>query len=102
MYLDCAAGIAVGALGHAHPELRKVLAERAGKLRHVSKPPVGCAMREPWSDRARDILDACVKHGLPALATGPDALRPAPPLTIAEEGSARGLALPEAAAETLG
>ncbi|MGR3983825.1 MAG: acetylornithine/succinyldiaminopimelate transaminase [Gammaproteobacteria bacterium] len=35
-YLDFAAGIAVSALGHAHPELRRALAEQAGKLWHVS------------------------------------------------------------------
>ncbi|MGR3913886.1 MAG: acetylornithine/succinyldiaminopimelate transaminase [Gammaproteobacteria bacterium] len=36
VYLDFAAGIAVSALGHAHPELRRALAEQAGKLWHVS------------------------------------------------------------------
>jgi len=35
-YLDCVAGIAVNALGHADPELQRVLAEQAGKLWHVS------------------------------------------------------------------
>ena len=35
-YLDFAAGIAVSVLGHAHPQLRKVLAEQADKLWHVS------------------------------------------------------------------
>lgn len=35
-YMDFAAGIAVSALGHAHPELCKVLAEQAGKFWHVS------------------------------------------------------------------
>ena len=35
-YLDFAAGIAVSALGHAHPQLRAALAEQAGKLWHVS------------------------------------------------------------------
>ena len=35
-YLDFAAGIAVSALGHAHPELRKALAEQASKLWHLS------------------------------------------------------------------
>lgn len=35
-YLDCAAGIAVNALGHADPELAATLTEQAGKLWHVS------------------------------------------------------------------
>jgi predicted acetylornithine/succinylornithine family transaminase len=35
-YLDCAAGIAVDALGHADPELIATLTEQAGKLWHVS------------------------------------------------------------------
>ncbi|MGI9319353.1 MAG: acetylornithine/succinyldiaminopimelate transaminase [bacterium] len=49
-YLDFAAGIAVSALGHAHPELCKVLAEQAGKFWHVSnlltnKPAIDLAHR---------------------------------------------------------
>jgi acetylornithine/N-succinyldiaminopimelate aminotransferase len=35
-YLDCMAGIAVNALGHAHPKLVKALREQADKLWHVS------------------------------------------------------------------
>ena len=35
-YLDFAAGIAVNALGHAHPHLVAALTEQAGKLWHVS------------------------------------------------------------------
>ncbi len=35
-YLDCVAGIAVNALGHADPGLAAVLAEQAGTLWHVS------------------------------------------------------------------
>ncbi|APR83134.1 Acetylornithine aminotransferase [Minicystis rosea] len=35
-YLDFAAGVAVSALGHAHPKLTAALAEQAGKLLHVS------------------------------------------------------------------
>ncbi|MEJ2177957.1 MAG: acetylornithine/succinyldiaminopimelate transaminase, partial [Gammaproteobacteria bacterium] len=49
-YLDFAAGIAVSALGHAHPELCRVLAEQAGKFWHVSnlltnKPAIELAHR---------------------------------------------------------
>ncbi len=35
-YLDFAAGVAVNALGHAHPKLVEALTEQAGKLWHVS------------------------------------------------------------------
>jgi len=35
-YLDCMAGIAVNALGHAHPRLVQVLKDQAEKLWHVS------------------------------------------------------------------
>ena len=35
-YLDFAGGVAVNALGHAHPKLVKALGEQAGKLWHVS------------------------------------------------------------------
>jgi acetylornithine/N-succinyldiaminopimelate aminotransferase len=35
-YLDCMAGIAVNALGHAHPKLVQVLKDQAEKLWHVS------------------------------------------------------------------
>src|SRR5215469_14606285 len=35
-YLDFASGIAVTALGHAHPHLVKALTEQAGKVWHTS------------------------------------------------------------------
>lgn len=35
-YLDFAAGVAVDALGHAHPKLVAAIAEQAGRLMHVS------------------------------------------------------------------
>ncbi|MEG1346243.1 MAG: aminotransferase class III-fold pyridoxal phosphate-dependent enzyme, partial [Acidaminococcaceae bacterium] len=35
-YVDFLAGIAVNALGHAHPALVKAIAEQAGKLIHCS------------------------------------------------------------------
>src|ERR1700730_8267424 len=35
-YLHCPSGVAVNALGHAHPHLVAVLAEQAQKLWHVS------------------------------------------------------------------
>jgi acetylornithine/N-succinyldiaminopimelate aminotransferase len=36
VYLDFTSGVAVNALGHAHPALVKALSEQAGKLLHVS------------------------------------------------------------------
>lgn len=35
-YLDCASGIAVSGLGHAHPHLVKTLQEQAAKVWHIS------------------------------------------------------------------
>src|ERR1700745_2933216 len=35
-YLDFTSGVAVNALGHAHPHLVKAISEQAGKLWHVS------------------------------------------------------------------
>ena len=35
-YLDFTSGVAVNALGHAHPRVAAALAEQAGKLIHVS------------------------------------------------------------------
>src|ERR1700687_2709039 len=35
-YLDFASGVAVNALGHAHPKLTAALTEQAGKLWHCS------------------------------------------------------------------
>src|SRR5690349_6406852 len=35
-YLDLVAGIAVNALGHAHPDLVKAIADQAGQLIHTS------------------------------------------------------------------
>ena len=34
-YLDCASGIAVNTLGHAHPRLVAALQDQAGKLWHT-------------------------------------------------------------------
>ncbi|MEA3290731.1 MAG: acetylornithine/succinyldiaminopimelate transaminase [Pseudomonadota bacterium] len=54
MYLDFAAGIAVSALGHAHPALREALAEQAGKLWHVSNLMV----TRPALELAQKLVDA--------------------------------------------
>jgi acetylornithine/N-succinyldiaminopimelate aminotransferase len=52
-YLDLGAGIAVNALGHAHPALVATLAEQAGKLWHVSN-----LYRIPEQERLADLLVA--------------------------------------------
>jgi hypothetical protein len=74
-YLDLAAGIAVDALGHAHPALVRALAEQAGRLLHVSnyfynEPNVRLAARLTSltrMDRAffcnsgTEAIEACLK-----------------------------------------
>ena len=53
-YLDFAAGIAVNALGHAHPKLVAALAEQAAKLWHTSN-----LYRVPEQERlAKRLVDA--------------------------------------------
>jgi acetylornithine/N-succinyldiaminopimelate aminotransferase len=53
-YLDFAAGIAVNALGHAHPHLVKALTEQAGKLWHTSN-----LYRVPGQERlAKRLIEA--------------------------------------------
>jgi acetylornithine/N-succinyldiaminopimelate aminotransferase len=50
-YLDLGGGIAVNALGHAHPALVSTLTEQAGKLWHVSN-----VYRIPAQERLADLL----------------------------------------------
>jgi acetylornithine/N-succinyldiaminopimelate aminotransferase len=53
-YLDLGAGIAVNALGHAHPALVQTLTEQAGKVWHVSN-----VYRVPEQERlAQRLVDA--------------------------------------------
>jgi len=53
-YLDFAAGIAVNALGHAHPHLVKALTEQAGKVWHTAN-----TYRIPGQERlAKRLVDA--------------------------------------------
>jgi acetylornithine/N-succinyldiaminopimelate aminotransferase len=52
-YLDFAAGVAVNALGHAHPHLVKALSEQAQKVWHVSN-----LYRIPESERLAERLCA--------------------------------------------
>lgn len=50
-YLDLGAGIAVNALGHAHPALVQTLTEQAGRLWHVSN-----LYRIPEQERLAELL----------------------------------------------
>jgi acetylornithine/N-succinyldiaminopimelate aminotransferase len=52
-YLDLTGGIAVNALGHAHPELVKALTEQAQKLWHVSN----IYTNEPALQLAQKLID---------------------------------------------
>src|SRR6202162_2296943 len=52
-YLDFTSGVAVNALGHAHPHMVKALTEQAQKLWHVSN-----LYRIPESERLADRLCA--------------------------------------------
>ncbi len=52
-YLDLGAGIAVNALGHAHPKLVATIADQAAKLWHVSN-----LYRIPEQERLADLLVA--------------------------------------------
>ena len=58
---------------------------------------IGCELSHNWRGRAREIVAACLQHGLLALVAGPDVLRLAPPLIISEEEIAHGLQLLETA-----
>lgn len=53
-YIDFAGGIAVNALGHAHPELRKALEMQAGKLWHTGNGYTN----EPILRLAKQLIDA--------------------------------------------
>lgn len=50
-YLDLLGGIAVNALGHAHPRLVEALRDQAGKIAHVSN-----LFRHPYTDEVADRL----------------------------------------------
>jgi acetylornithine aminotransferase len=52
-YLDAISGLGVCALGHAHPELARVIGEQAGTLIHT-----GNLVRIPWQERLADRLAA--------------------------------------------
>ena len=50
-YLDAISGLGVCALGHAHPEVTRVIADQAGKLIHTAN-----LARIPWQEQLADTL----------------------------------------------
>lgn len=57
---------------------------------------IGVPMSEAWKGRAKDIVNAGLKHGVWALIAGPDVLRLAPSIVISEAEIAEGLRALEA------
>ena len=69
-FLDFGAGVAVNALGHAHPRLVAALAEQAGKLWHCSN-----LYRVPGQERvARRLVDASFADTVFFCNTGAEAM----------------------------
>ncbi len=60
-YLDLLGGIAVNALGHAHPAIVAAVAEQAATLMHTSN-----FFATPWQIQLGERLDALVTRGAPA------------------------------------
>ena len=50
-YLDAISGLGVCALGHAHPEVTRVISDQAGKLIHTAN-----LARIPWQEKLADTL----------------------------------------------
>lgn len=50
-YLDAISGLGVCALGHAHPEVTRVISDQAGKLIHTAN-----LARIPWQEKLADAL----------------------------------------------
>ena len=50
-YLDAISGLGVCALGHAHPEVTRVIAEQAGRLIHTAN-----LVRIPWQEKLAGAL----------------------------------------------
>lgn len=72
-YLDFLAGIAVSALGHAHPELTEALRDQAGKLVHVSN-----LYRHPYTEEvAATIAELTGLHAVFFCNSGAEAVEAA-------------------------
>jgi acetylornithine/N-succinyldiaminopimelate aminotransferase len=62
---------------------------------------IGAPMAAAWKGRAKEVVNAGLRHGVWALVAGPDVLRLAPSLVIPEADLAEGLKRLEAAAAEL-
>jgi 4-aminobutyrate aminotransferase len=79
VFLDCAAGIAVNATGHAHPDVVRAISEQAGKFLHMSgtdfyyEPqvrlgeelsaitPIAGTKRSFFGNSGTEAIEACIK-----------------------------------------
>jgi 4-aminobutyrate aminotransferase len=86
LFLDCAAGIAVNATGHAHPEVVRAITEQAGRFLHMSgtdfyydvqvrvgeeiasMAPIDGPVKSFFGNSGADAIEACIK--LARYATG--------------------------------
>jgi acetylornithine/succinyldiaminopimelate/putrescine aminotransferase len=62
---------------------------------------IGAPMSHDWKGKAKDVVNAGLRHGLWSLVAGPDVLRVAPSLVIAESDIAEGLKRLDAACAEL-
>ncbi len=62
---------------------------------------IGCVLAEPWTDRARDFMQAAQNEGLFVLVAGANVLRVAPSLIIPKDDIDEGLARLQRAVEKI-
>ena len=62
---------------------------------------LGAPMTPEWKGRARELMAACLRHGLWVLVAGPDVMRLAPSLLLTESEAAEGLRSLDAACAEL-
>lgn len=87
-------------------QLRRGVSELAGRyglfeeLRGLGLL-LGAPMSAAWRGRAKDVVTACLRHGLWTLVAGPEVVRMAPSLLITEAEMAEGLRRMDAACAEL-